>query len=220
MFARGSYRHGVPMTSLKRWAGRLWAGFDRAVAEVEDHDALAAAALRELERGLGRARSELEQLRAERQALQERRESELDRRRRGRSAAVAEPEDFLALEHLRTARRACERARRLEDRIREHAAAEDRMERHLTELADRLAESKRRYRALRARSERGLAVASVQDTRGEIDELFGRWEDVLPRIEPPGDPTEAAFDALERRDEEESLWTELHELRNGGHHAT
>ena len=57
------------MAIFKAWASRLWAGLDRVVAELEDHDALIESALRELDRAAAKTRAELEGVRADRASL-------------------------------------------------------------------------------------------------------------------------------------------------------
>ena len=100
------------MARFKRWTHGFVASIDNMIVQVENHEALAASALRELERGV--ARSKVQLLRVERdgraisQALQEEREAV----ERWRDRAKREPEEARALECLKRHKRAQARSLR------------------------------------------------------------------------------------------------------------
>ena len=146
------------MTILKSWAARLWSGLDRAVADLEDHDALIGAALRELDLAEREAREELDRVRGDGTRLRRRLAQERVNAEAWRAAAARERGDGEALELLRQARRAERRARALAARVEEHRAAERCLAEHATALAERVETLKRQHHLMRTRTAQAEAT--------------------------------------------------------------
>jgi phage shock protein A len=197
------------MGLLKSWASRLWSQVDHAVAELEDHDALVDAALRELEVAAKKARRELARVRGDGEALRSRLAQERVNATAWRKDAATSPTDEGALELLRHARRARRRAAHLEARVREHGAAEARLDEHATLLRERLETLARQHHLMRTRRAQAEAMPAIRLDDAPIEEIFERWDMVLTRAEHIGDP----FGDLEREEEERALVEELGLLR-------
>jgi phage shock protein A len=202
----------VSIAAFKSWATRLWSGLDRVIAEVEDHDALVTAALRELAEAKDRADAELAGVRVEGLSLRRRLAADESAQKDAEQAAAREPDDAVAIEHLRSARRSRARAARLAGCLQEHATTEARLERRAAELADRLTTWRREHDLLKNRTARVLSPVPSEDG-DSIDRLLDRWETILSRAGTLDDAADDAFAALSRHEEDRALKIELEELR-------
>jgi phage shock protein A len=201
------------MGSFRGWASRLWSRVDRAVAELEDHEALVEAALAELAQAEKGARSELARVRRDGEALRGRMAQEKANAAAWRRTAADEPNDEVALDLLRHARRARARAKHLAERFYEHTVAESRLEEHADHLRERIESMKRQHHLMRTRRAQAEALPSVVGVDdASIEALFERWDMVLTRAEHVKDP----FDELSREEEERALRVELRALRHRG----
>jgi phage shock protein A len=195
------------MRFFKAWGARLWSGLDDVVAELEDHDALIGAALRELEDAERSAKRELERVSSDGVTLRNRLAQERVNAAAWRLAAARQSSDVDALELLRQARRARNRARHLLLRLEEHSTAEGRLTNHATSLRERIETLKRQHQLMRTRTAQAEAMPAL--SLDPIEELFERWDMTLSRAEHLGDP----FDEMHREEEERAVRQELRELR-------
>lgn len=169
------------MARLKRWTHGFVAGIDSMIVQVENHEALATSALKDLEQGV--ARSKVQLLRVERdgraltQALSEEREAAA----RWRARARREEDEARALECLRRCKRAEARVAELTRNHAEHERIEQALTRDVQTLERRLVELRQHRNTIRTRQSRAEAFTAVQGSNGDLDSgeiglIFEHWE--------------------------------------------
>ncbi|HYQ01423.1 MAG TPA: PspA/IM30 family protein [Polyangiaceae bacterium] len=168
------------MARFKRWTHGVVASIDSFIVQVENHEAQASSALRELEQGV--ARSKVQLMRVERdgkaleQALTEEREAAI----RWRERAAREEQEARALECLRRHKRSERRALELSQNQTEHVRVEQQLKRDIQTLEQRLFELRQQRNTMRTRQSRADAFSVVHGTgdleNGELGAIFERWE--------------------------------------------
>jgi phage shock protein A len=217
------------MQRLRIWTTSLISRIDWMVGQVENHEAIALGAIREVQQAAARARVQLGKVRRDGERLRARRAEEAEAgftwRERARGAAAED--ETRALECLRRARRAERRATELARRVEEHERVEKQLAADVARVEERLGELRERHNLLRTRESRAHALAIVRDAGvplgADAGELFERWETRVTERELAGecassdagggdDAFAAEFDEAE---EAESLRSELRELVAG-----
>jgi phage shock protein A len=191
------------------------------VSRIENHEALAASAIRDVRRAAARATVQLRRVRADgarqRERLAELREEE--RSWEERAAASAPEQREKALECLRRSRRAGRQARELARRLGEHERVEKQLAADVSRVQDRLSELEQQRNVLITRESRAQALGSVREAESplgaDVQEIFGRWETRVAEHEFEGgclhgDDEFAA--EYEEQEEEASLSAELDAL--------
>ncbi|HXK19910.1 MAG TPA: PspA/IM30 family protein [Polyangiaceae bacterium] len=168
------------MARIKRWTHGFVASIDSMIVQVENHEALATSALKDLEQGVARSRVQLMRVerdgRALRQALDEEREAAV----RWRDRARREEHEARALECLRRHKRAESRVSELSHNQTEHERIEQALKRDVQTLERRLVELRQQRNTMRTRQSRAEAFSVAQGQgdveSGEIGQIFERWE--------------------------------------------
>jgi phage shock protein A len=150
------------------------------IVQVENHEALATSALKDLEQGVARSRVQLMRVerdgRSLRQALDEEREAAV----RWRDRARREEHEARALECLRRHKRAESRVSELSHNQAEHERIEQALKRDVQTLERRLVELRQQRNTMRTRQSRAEAFSVAQGQgdveSGEIGQIFERWE--------------------------------------------
>lgn len=209
---------------MNRWhsfrAG-LVSRVDWMVSQVENHEALAESAIRDLQRHAARAKVQLARVHADGRQLEARRDEarEAEGSWRERARKAAETDEARALECLRRAKRAGATASGLEERAEEQARIERQLGRDLARVEERLGELRIQRNRMRTRQSRAEALAAVGEceSSGALDDVFDRWETRITEREfaagcdDGGDRFEFV---LEEEESEESLRDELALLRD------
>lgn len=209
------------MARIKRWTHGFVASIDSMIVQVENHEALATSALRDLEQGVARSKVQLMRVerdgRALKQALDEEREAAL----RWRDRARREENDARALECLRRHKRSEARVKELVRNQTEHERIEAQLRRDVQTLEHRLIELRQQRNAMRTRQSRAEAFHAVQGSgdaqNGEIGEIFERWETRVAESEVASGCLIASVDSFDEEfldaEEEASLKLELRALK-------
>jgi phage shock protein A len=209
------------MARFKRWTHGFVASIDSMIVQVENHEALATSALRELEQGVARSKVQLMRVerdgRALKQALVEEREASL----RWRERARREENQARALECLRRHKRSEARVAELTYNQAEHERIEQQLKRDVQTLERRLLDLRQQRNTMRTRQSRAEAFSVAQGTdaldAGEIGQIFERWETRVAETEVASGCLIASVDGLDQEflDEEEaaSLKLELEALK-------
>jgi phage shock protein A len=209
------------MARFKRWTHGFVASIDSMIVQVENHEALATSALRDLEQGV--ARSKVQLMRVERdgralsQALAEEREAAI----RWRDRARREENEARGLECLRRHRRAEARVRELSHNQAEHERIEQALKRDVLTLERRLIELRQQRNTMRTRQSRAEAFSVVQGNgaveNGEIGQIFERWETRVAESEVASGCLVASVDSFDEElldaEEAASLKLELRALK-------
>ena len=212
------------MQSIRLWTAALVSRVDGMVSRIENHEALAQSAIREVRQAAARASVQLRRVRRDgnrqRQRLDELRESEATWRDRARRKA--DEDEATALECLRRSQQAARRAKALEARLREHERIERQLARDVSAVEERLARLDEQRHVLVTRQSRAEAMSALRDGNAplhtDLDELFDRWEVRIAERELAGgcaepedvDPLEGELD---REEEHEALREQLETLR-------
>jgi len=209
------------MARIKRWTHGFVASIDSMIVQVENHEALATSALRDLEQGVARSKVQLMRVerdgRALRQALEEEREAAL----RWRDRARREEDGARGLECLRRHKRSESRVRELVHNQTEHERIEAQLRRDVQTLERRLIELRQQRNTMRTRQSRAEAFNAVQGSgdaqNGEIGEIFERWETRVAESEVASGCLLASIDSFDEEfldaEEEASLKLELRALK-------
>ena len=215
------------MHRVKGWTAGLVSRIDWMVSQVENHESLAASAIREVRQSAARARVQLSRVRRDGEALRARvaeaGESATTWRERAGQCGDDEPR---ALECLRRARRAAQQADELGRRLGEHERVEKQLSTDVARIDERLCELRERHNLLRTRQSRAHALATVREAgapvQADTSDLFERWETHVAEHEIAGDCPGSEAGALghdafaeefDTRDEDAALREELRDLR-------
>jgi phage shock protein A len=210
------------MQSIRLWTAALVSRVDGMVSRIENHEALAQSAIREVRQAAARASVQLRRVRRDgerqRQRLDELREAQATWRDRARRKA--DEDETTALECLRRSQQAARRAAALQARLRDHERIERQLARDVTAVEERLVRLDEQRHVLVTRQSRAEAMSALRDTSApvhtDLDDLFDRWEVRIAESELAGgcaedvDPLEGELD---REEEQEELRTELEALR-------
>ena len=177
------------MGLIKRWTTTITSNFDWIITQVENHEALVASALSDMQLAERKARVQLGRVRKDGETLS-RKLAELaaeEERWRDRAVRVAQSDQERALECLRRRREIQRDIKLTQAQLTEHDAFEQQLAADIKAIGERIAKLKRKKNALTARQYRGEAMhASAADQLGliaEIDEIFDRWETKLEERE-------------------------------------
>jgi phage shock protein A len=209
------------MARIKRWTHGFVASIDNMIVQVENHEALATSALKDLEQGVARSKVQLMRVerdgRSMRQALDEEREACV----RWRDRARREENEARALECLRRHKRSTSRVTELTHNVAEHDRIEQQLKRDVQTLERRLVELRQQRNTIRTRQSRAdaFSIASGQQDleNGEIGQIFERWETRVAESEVTSGCLVASVDSLDEElldaEEAASLKLELAALK-------
>lgn len=212
-----------PMRAWRRLTTSMASRFEAVVSQIENHDALVNATIRESEEARARAKVRLAQVsrdlnRTRRQLAGAEEAAELWK---ARAVRVASEDEARALECLRR-RKHAEREREVaKEHLIELVDAENQLSRDITRVSQRIEDLRRRRNLLRARESRAEALQSCRGVEGtvasDLEEILERWEVKIATSEGLSD-SELDSDPLETEFSEEEeiamLRSELNELRD------
>jgi phage shock protein A len=194
------------------------ATFDSVVSQIENHDAIVSAAIRDLELRTRTAEAQLSRVRRDGAALREKiastdNEAARWRTRASRTAAVDESK---ALECLKRALREEKQVALLKTQEQEHAKVERQLTEGVQELRERIRLLKQQRNILRTRQSRADAQHLVQQiddgSLGDLDSVLDRWEERLLISDPlilAAPEEERLCDEFSSAEEQEELRKEL-----------
>jgi len=209
------------MARIKRWTHGFVASIDSMIVQVENHEALATSALRELEQGVARSKVQLMRVERDGRALKQALVEEREASQRWRERARREEHPARALECLRRHKRSESRVSELTHNQAEHERIEQQLKRDVQTLERRLLDLRQQRNTMRTRQSRaeafGVAQGSGDLQDGEIGQIFERWETRVTETEVASGCLIASVDGLDQEflDEEEaaSLKLELQALK-------
>ena len=209
------------MARIKRWTHGFVASIDSMIVQVENHEALATSALRDLEHGVARSKVQLMRVERDGRALKQALAEEREAATRWRDRARREEHEARALECLRRYKRSQARSDELLHAQAEHERVELQLKRDVQTLERKLLELRQQRNTMRTRQSRAEAFSVVQGQgdveRGEIGEIFERWETRVAETEVQSGCLVASVDSFDDEfldaEEEASLKLELRELK-------
>jgi phage shock protein A len=209
------------MARFKRWTHGFVASIDSMIVQVENHEALATSALRDLEQGVARSRVQLMRVERDGKALKQAVLDEREAAERWRDRAKREENEARGLECLRRYKRSESRTRELSDNQAEHERVEQQLKRDVQTLERRLTELRQQRNTMRTRQSRAEAFSVAQGQgdvdNGEIGQIFERWESRVAETEVSSGCLVATSDSFDEEfldaEEAASLKLELHALK-------
>ena len=209
------------MAHIKRWTHGFVASIDSMIVQVENHEALVTSALRELEHGVARSKVQLLRVERDGKALKQALEEEREAGGRWRERAQREEDEARALECLRRHKRCLARISELTSAQAEHQRVEAQLKRDVQTLERKLLELRQQRNTMRTRQSRADAFSVVQGQgdveRGEIGEIFERWETRVAESEVASGCLIATLDSFDdeflNAEEEAALKLELRALK-------
>lgn len=206
------------MNIFTRVTNRVSASFDWVMNQIENHDALVQAAIREIQESGVKARVQLGRVQSDGKKM-ELRIAELDDqivRWAERAKKAASNDEAEALECLKRKRDAERERKQLSFQLGEHTRFVEQLTKELKELESKVAELKRRRNAFSARQHRADATRAGQLSEygvvSELDDIFERWEMKLGEYDLSISPRDPIAEKFEAEEERESLQKELQEL--------
>jgi phage shock protein A len=207
-----------------RFTSGIVARIDELIARVENHEALADAALGELQSAAARGQARHARVRRDGKALRKALAQEQQAVVQWRERAVRQADEARALECLRRSQQAARKTGEIEQRLLHHEQAERTLAADVSALCDRVAQLRDQRNVMRARQTCAEALAGVQggarELDGELAGIFERWELYIAEAEFFGEHRPERSDELTRELEDEeslaALRAELAKLR-GGH---
>lgn len=193
---------------MKRWTTSVSTSFDWVMSQVENHDALVGAAIREMQTAGAKARVQLDRVRRDGERMKRRvgEVNELIVLWNERAIKAGAQEKEKAIECLRRKHQSEREAKTLEAQIAEHIRVESQLTADLKVIDERIGELRRKKNTLNARQYRAEALKAGQlgelGLIGEIDEIFDRWEVKLGQYEgsfSAADPLAEGYAAEEER---------------------
>lgn len=212
------------MSIFKRLSATMFSQMDRVVSEIENHDAIIEAAVRDNQRALAKARVRFNRLRADGRRLQERLDhlKEAEQQWTRRAQEQAESDEPTALQCLGRRKECRRQIDGVERTLAEHREAEGRMTSELEAMSERIEQVKHQRNLLRTRQSTADALRTFKAIEDcgyiDIDGTFEKWEVRVMESE-LGSGDIQNVDSLEQRfidaEELDDLKAELAEITEG-----
>ena len=205
---------------LKRLVASVGASFEHFVNKVENHEAVAESAIRDVRASAAKLKVQLGGVNAQADRLRKRRDSVAEEAGRWRTRAkrFATEDEGRALECLRRMKRAEAEQAVVTDQLARYEALGGTLKDRLAAVEARLSDLQLKRTALSSRSVRARAMgAGDQESLADVNAVFDRWEMAVIQDEYLDEIGDATSDALEREldaaEEREQLKAALEELR-------
>jgi phage shock protein A len=210
------------MSLFFRWTHGFASRIDAMVKQIENHDALVSAAVRDAKEARARARVQLARVREDGRRMQRRctELEEAERRWRERAQRIGDEDEERALECVRRMKRAAREREQLVAQAGEHERIEGQLTRDIKSIDGRIESLVQQRNLLRTRQSRAEALAAAHQDDGrrlaEVDDILERWEVKVSVSETDLDCSLGEEDDLELElagaEEREELRAELDEL--------
>lgn len=212
------------MKTIRRFTSGIVASIDWLSSQVENHEALVNAAVKDVEKATGKARVQFNRVKMDgkklRETLQELRDKEELWKERAKNTAKNDQEKALVC--LKRSKNIQARIGDLEVQERKHSSQEKVLEVELEKLSEHLNKLKSKRNILRIRETQARAFTSLAKEDSllfeDIDAVFDRWETTISTKELQGDINHSEYDSLEEefedKEENSELKAELEELIN------
>ena len=205
---------------VKRLVASLGASFEEFVNKVENHEAVAESAIRDVRAAAAKVKVQINGVNVQVERLRKRRDTLAEDigRWRERARRFAGKDKDRALECLRRMERAKAEEARVGDQLSRHEALGDRLKERLTTIEARLSDLQLKKTDLAGRSAcTQVRETADQETTTDVDSVFERWEIAVVKDEYLDEIITGDHDRLEREldseEEQKRLETLLDELK-------
>jgi phage shock protein A len=211
------------MSIFKRLSATLISRVDQVVGEIENHDAVAQAALNDMRKKVAEAKVRLNQVHREETRLQKQIQEHQENVERWRKRAIesAEQDEAKALECVSRRRHCQSQVDRLQQTLQQYQQTSEKLSTDIAATEQRLAEVKQKLTLMRARQSTSSALKASSEIENDaaqlLEDTFDRWEININQAEmvidehPVIDPVEREF---VMREQQEELRDELASLLN------
>lgn len=206
------------MNFIRRWTTSISSSFEWVINQVENHDAVVSATIRDMQVAGSKAKAQLFRVQKDGERMRKRTTElkELQTVWAERALRVGEKDKDKAIECLRRRKGTERELKHLEEQLREHARLESQLITDLKLIEERISELKRKKNAFNARQYRAEALKASQLSElglvGEIDEIFERWETKIGEYENFEFGTDPLEDEFVSEEEKRGLEAELADL--------
>ena len=210
------------MSLINRIYATVSARVDRAVSEIENHDAVVESALRDNQQSLARAKVRFNRLQADGRRIRQRLETlrAAEQQWCDRARNNAEGDEQIALQCLKKRRECRQQIATLENALNDHDNAAARLSGDMSRVEERLREINQQRNLMRTRESTAEAMRTFNSIKGycgvNIDDTFEKWETRVLEAELASGDLECT-DELEERfikeEEIEDLKLELDAIR-------
>lgn len=207
------------MNIISRFSATLMAGVDKTVSQIENHDAVVEASLKETQKAAARAKVRLQRVQRDGQSLRDR-QAALKQKiehwtERARQNHVHDKP--LALECVGRRKHCLAEEQSVQLALNQHAELERQLSQRITSIEKRVSAMSQQRNQLRSREATAEALRIINRVEGNdssgIDDAFERWDMSIIETEisagsnpllSPNDELEAQFSAVEQQAELES----------------
>ena len=214
------------MSFFKRISATVTANIDRAISQIENHDAVVEAALEEVRDATARLKVQLARVKAETRRLETQAGELADEEAKWteRARRVATEDETRALTCLQRRKDCRGRAERVAAMLTKQRELEHKLETDLKRLRTRLDDIHHRRQELRSRelSAKGTRINAELDRRQgmDVEQIFERWEVDVTRSEVSAEvldeaddiAVDLAVDDFEKEERDAELRAELEAL--------
>lgn len=208
------------MRMIKRWTTSVVSSFDSLMSQVENHEAVVNAAIRETQEAGAKAKVQLTRVRRDGGAMRKRLSElqEMERIWTDRAIRIEAEDKEKALECVRRRKQLKREIASLEEQIVEHTKLERQLGDDLKMIDERIRDLKRKKHAFAAREYRAKALNNNQQENlgiiEELDDIFERWETKLAECEVYASTSTDEFEEeFVSQEERKELEIELAELK-------
>jgi len=215
------------MSLLRRITATLSTQVDRLVTELENHDAVVEAGIRDTRKAYARARVRHARMAQEGERMGHKLAALAGDAEAWRERAIACADEERALECLRRSKLAAAQAQSLKQTLNRHRETEQRLKQEIRAVRERIEDLEHKRHLMRSRestAEAASRIARMEDgSTLDLEETFERWEIKVTEAEldagtlAEDDPWQAGFVAAEER---AGLEAELAALRRQKQTAT
>lgn len=209
------------MNAFKRISIALNAQISSMIDQIEDHEALANAALADIRDSLLRTKFQVKRIQNEQRAFEQRLEElgreEQDWKKRALASRDQEQDKERALECVRRLAKAQEEAKTVASQLTEHRKIEAQLSEDVRKIEMKFEELKRKKNTLAARESRSEALKKVAHYQacGEDMSVLDRWENKILKSEVESGGFEEAPDEFAKQFTDEEEKRKLEALLDG-----
>lgn len=209
------------MSVIRRMKTTISASFESLLNQVENHEALANTAIREMSEAAIKAKAKLRRMQMDSERLKKKIQDLESQKIKWtqRAKETHESEEKTALECVKRIRKIDLDLEAYRNQFNEHTQVQLQLSEDLKQVGDRLDALKRKRNVLATRESRAQALKAIHSEENnlisEIDCLFDRWEDRINEHEVTSSVySECNEDELENRFSSEEEQEELRSLLN------
>ncbi len=212
------------MGIINRITTTLTASIDKAVTQVENHDAVIDVSIKDCRSALAKAQVRYSRVKKDRQNIESKLNEllEMETTWENRAKSVATQDEKMALDCLHRKNICKQRIVEMQKSLSQHNELEQKVSASITKIEQRLSKITQQRNMMRSRHSAAEALRTINSIEGstsnDVDDTFERWELVVSEAEYEVGQELEAVDALDKsfceKEDEEALRAELTLLMN------